>query len=105
MPASRIGKVNGTDATDDSGATASPFQPLYGYFEQKRHTPEPFKVQTQLYSSDIQWDTDLGSLISATSYSAYNPRQDYDITAESLFFPPGLVSPDGPGRRHSELFY
>jgi outer membrane receptor protein involved in Fe transport len=89
-------KVNGTDDTDDSGATASPFQPRYGYFEQKRHTPEPFKVQTQLYSSDIQWDTDLGSLISATSYSAYNPRQDYDITAESLFFPPGLVSPTAP---------
>jgi iron complex outermembrane receptor protein len=87
--------VNGTDITDDNGTNPSLFQPLYGYFEQKRYTPESYKVQTQMYSSDIQWDTDLGSLISATSYSTYNPRQDTDMTSQGVFFG-GLVSPTNP---------
>jgi iron complex outermembrane recepter protein len=88
--------VDANDITDENGTNPSSFQPLYGYFEQKRYTPESYKVQTQLYSSDIQWDTDLGSLISATSYSTYKPRQDSDLTSQALFFPPGLVSPTSP---------
>jgi outer membrane receptor protein involved in Fe transport len=87
--------VDGNDITDDNGLTASLFQPLYGYFEQKRYTPESYKVQTKMYSSDIQWDTDLGSLISATSYSSYNPRQDSDMTSQAVFFG-GLISPTDP---------
>jgi iron complex outermembrane receptor protein len=88
--------VDANDITDENGTNPSSFQPVYGYFEQKRYTPESYKVQTQLYSSDIQWDTDLGSLISATSYSTYKPRQDSDLTSQALFFPPGLVSPTSP---------
>jgi len=87
--------VDGNDITDDNGTNPSSFQPLYGYFEQKRYTPESYKVQTQLYSSDIQWETDLGSLISATSYSTYNVRNASDMTSEAAFFP-GLISPTDP---------
>ncbi len=93
-------EVHGNDITDDSGPT---FQPLYGYFEQKRYTPEYFKVQTQLYSSDVQWDTDLGSLTWASSYSAYKPRQAGDITAFAPFFG-GLVSTTDPAGNLGQYF-
>jgi outer membrane receptor protein involved in Fe transport len=85
-------EVHGYDVTDDTGPT---FQPLYGYFEQKRYTPESLESQTQIYSSDVQWDTDSGSLIWASSYSAYKPRQAVDVTAYAPFFH-GLVSTTNP---------
>jgi iron complex outermembrane receptor protein len=86
-------EVHGYDTTDDSGPT---FQPLYGTFEQKRYTPESFKVLAQMYSSEAQWDTRLGSLISATSYSAFDSRQTLDLTPDAAFFPPGVVTTTNP---------
>jgi iron complex outermembrane recepter protein len=85
-------EVHGYNITDDSGPT---FQPLYGYFEQKRYTPESFKIQTQIYSSDVQWDTDLGSLISVSSYSDFKPRQTEDLTSYAVFYP-GIISTANP---------
>ena len=92
-------KVDAYDITDDSGPT---FQPIYGYYEQKRYTPEFFKVHAQMYSSDVQWDTELGSLISATSYSVFNSRATNDLTIDAPFYP-GLISTTNPAGGLSDL--
>jgi outer membrane receptor protein involved in Fe transport len=86
-------EVRGYDTTDDGGPT---FQPLYGYFEQQRYTPESFKVLAQMFSAEAQWDTWLGRLISATSYSAFDSRQALDLTPDAAFFPPGVITPTNP---------
>jgi len=93
--------VDGYNITDDNGPT---FQPLYGYFEQKRYTPESLKVKTQVYSSDVQWDTDLGSLISASSYSVFKPEQATDLTIDAPLLPPGLVSTTNPAGNIGQYF-
>jgi iron complex outermembrane recepter protein len=85
--------VHGYDTTDDGGPS---LQPLYGYFEQKRYTPESFKVLAQMYSAEAQWDIRLGRLISASSYSAFDSRQTLDLTPDAAFFPPGLVTATNP---------
>jgi iron complex outermembrane recepter protein len=94
-------EVDGYDITDDSGPT---FQPLYGYFEQKRYTPESLKVKTEVYSADVQWDTDLGSLISASSYSVFKPSQTTDLTIDAPLLPPGLVSTTNPAGSSGEFY-
>jgi iron complex outermembrane recepter protein len=95
-------QVYGYDITDDNGPT---FQPIYGYFNQKRYTPDSFKVQTQIYSSDVQWETDVGSFISATSYSAFKPQQTSDLTNYAVFYP-SIISTRNPagviGRYYDE---
>ncbi len=88
-------EVHGYDTTDDSSPA---FQPLYGYLEQKRYTPESLELLTQMVSSEVQWDTQLGNLVSATSYSAFKSRQALDLTPDAAFFPPGLVSTVNPCR-------
>jgi outer membrane receptor protein involved in Fe transport len=76
--------VNGYNTVDYNDAT---LQPLYGDLEQKRYTPETFRMGTRMYSAEVQWDTALGSLISATSYSAFEPQNGADLT----FFYAGLL--------------
>jgi iron complex outermembrane receptor protein len=95
-------EVYGYDITDDNGPA---FQPLYGFLKQKRYTPESFKVQTQIYSSGVQWELDLGSLISATSYSVFKPQQTSDLTNYAVFYP-SIISTTNPagdiGRYYDE---
>jgi iron complex outermembrane recepter protein len=84
--------ANGYDITDDAGLN---FQPLYGYYQQKRYTPEGYRRHMELDSAEISWDTDIGSLISATSYSRYDSRATNDLTMDAPYYP-GLISTTNP---------
>jgi iron complex outermembrane receptor protein len=84
--------ADGFDNVDLDPAT---FKPLFGKYKIERYTPEGFKVKTDLYSAEVKWDTNLGSLISASSYSYLKPQEVTDITSYySSYY--SFISPQAP---------
>ncbi|WP_447763581.1 TonB-dependent receptor [Sphingopyxis panaciterrae] len=46
----------------------------------RRFIPEPFSIKNMLFSAELKWDLEPGTLISATSYSENKPSDVSDLT-------------------------
>lgn len=63
------------------------FEPLYGGFVQSLYNDERDDIDYRIFSGTVDWDTDLGNMLSSTSYSTF--EQDFQFS-QSLAFAPAV---------------
>jgi outer membrane receptor protein involved in Fe transport len=71
-------------AAGDTGSedmVAATLKPLYGALTQERPIAQPQKATNTIYNSTINWNTSLGTLVSATSYSQVDPVSWFDLSS------------------------
>jgi iron complex outermembrane receptor protein len=70
----------GDFGTED--VSAATLKPIFGDLVQERDLPQPLSVNNQIYNATINWNLDLGTLVSSTSYSEAHLALQFDETSE-----------------------
>lgn len=55
------------------------YEPLYGGLVQSRYHREPTDTEYRIYSAELNWDLDAGSLLSSTSFSSFEQGLQDDV--------------------------
>jgi outer membrane receptor protein involved in Fe transport len=75
------GLSTNSDATEDVVLlTGGKIVPKYGDYQQKRTSDTPQKVRYAVYNATVDWNLDLGTLTSATSYGQLHDEIFQDTT-------------------------
>ncbi|HEX2140562.1 MAG TPA: TonB-dependent receptor [Woeseiaceae bacterium] len=64
------------------------YEPLYGGMVRSQYHREPTDTEYRIYSAELNWDLDAGSLLSSTSFSTF--EQDFQDDVALLVAGPGL---------------
>jgi outer membrane receptor protein involved in Fe transport len=87
-------KADGLSVVDLDPITLEPYE---GHKDGAyRAVAENFRINTKLASATIKWDTNYGTLTSATGYTYQKPQDFDDVTGSFALPPPAPQDPDAP---------
>ena len=82
-----------SSGSDVFEADPETYEPLYGGMVRSQYHREPTDTEYRIYSAELNWDLDAGSLLSSTSYSTF----EHDFQAD------GALVVAGPGVNFAQL--
>lgn len=77
-----------TKGSDAFEADPETLEPLYGGLVRSQYHREPNDIEYRIYSAELNWDVDAGSLMSSSSFSTF--EHDYQADGAFVVAAPGI---------------